>query len=235
MRLALTWPRPATALSVIGHALFLALLTIEAPRHIVTMRPPAAVEVVMVAPPASRPASPAVSPSPMATPAPVANSGPAAPARPEAIPQPSAPVVQAPRSPAGARVTAGEYFATAVLDDPRNRKTRQKLAALGSDERLIQLCNIEAMEQLKHWKTGFVADHVVAYATADPSLTATSIEAPGAAVHAGGQWYRLSFACTVTADFGRVAAFAFTLGRPIPHGQWEQDNLPEQVDGDPTD
>jgi len=235
VRLALTWPRPATALSVIGHALFLALLTIEAPRHIVVLRPPAAVEVVMVAPRASRPVPPAVTPSPMATPAPVANSSPAAPARPETIRQPSAPAARAPRSPTGARVTASEYFAAAVLDAPRNRKTRQKLAALGSDERLIQLCNIEAMEQLKRWKAGFVADHVVAYATADPSLTATSIEAPGAAVHAGGQWYRLSFTCTATADFGRVAAFAFTLGRPIPHEQWEQDNLPEQVDGDPTD
>lgn len=189
----------------------------------------------MVAPPASRPASPAVTPSPMATPAPVANSNPEAPARPETTPNPSAPAVRASRSPAGARVTASEYFAAAVLDNPRNRKTRQKLAALGSDERLIQLCNIEAMEQLKRWKAGFVADHAVAYATADPSLTATSIEATGAAVHAGGQWYRLSFTCTATADFGRVAAFAFTLGRPIPHEQWEQDNLPEQVDGDPTD
>lgn len=235
MRLALTWPRPATALSVIGHALFLALLTIEAPRHIAVLRPPVTVEVVMVAPPANRPVPPAIAPSPMATPSPVANSDPEAPARPEATHQPSAPAVRAPRSPAGTRATASEYFAATVLDDPRNRKTRQKLAALGSDERLIQLCNIEAMEQLKHWKTGFVADHVVAYATADPSLTATSIEAPGAAVHAGGQWYRLSFACTATADFGRVAAFAFTLGRPIPHEQWEQDNLPEQVDGDPTD
>ena len=122
-----------------------------------------------------------------------------------------------------------------ALANPRSRKARQQLRTFSPDERIVQLCNIEAMEQLKRWKAGFVADHVVAYATADPSLTTTSIEAPGAAVHAGGQWYRLSFACTVTADFGRVAAFAFTLGRPIPQEQWEQDNLPEQVDGDPTD
>ncbi|WP_165790716.1 DUF930 domain-containing protein [Pleomorphomonas carboxyditropha] len=229
MRFALTWPRPATALSVLGHAVFLALLAIEAPRHIAAMRPPAAVEVVMVAPAASRP------PPPVTVPSPVANAGPAAAAQPEAVDRPAAPPAQPARPPSGARVTATEYFAGAVLDDPRNRTTRRKLAALGSDERLIQLCNIEAMEQLRRWKAGFVADHVVAYATADPSLTATSIEAPGAAVHAGGEWYRLSFACTATAGLDRVASFAFTLGRPIPRRQWEEDNLPELVDGDPTD
>ena len=215
-------PRPATALSVLGHATFLALLAIEAPRHMTVSEPPNVVEVVIVAPPESRPA-------------PIAASTTAATAQPEATDQPSAPPVNTARPPSSARVTATEYFADAILNDPRNRETRQTLAALGSDERLIQLCNIEAMEQLKRWKAGFVPDHVVAYATADPSLTATSIRAPGGAVHAGGKWYRLSFGCTATADLGRVASFDFTLGRPIPRQQWEQDNLPEQIEGDATD
>ncbi|MBS1167177.1 MAG: hypothetical protein H6R00_3202 [Proteobacteria bacterium] len=176
----------------------------------------------MVAPPENRPAP--VTPPTTATPA-----------QPQAASQSTAPLINPARPPSNAPVTATEYFASAVLNDARNRKTRQTLAALGSDERLIQLCNIEAMEQLKRWKAGFVADHIVAYATADPSLTAASIEAPGAAVHAGGKWYRLSFGCTARTDFQRVESFAFTLGRPIPQQEWEQDNLPEQVDGDATD
>ena len=222
MRSARIWPRPATALSMLGHATFLALLAMEAPRPMAVVPPPAAVEVVMVAPPESRPA-------------PIANSTPVATTPPEAINQPSAPPAHTARPSSNARVTATEYFAGAVLDDPRNRETRQKLATLGSDERLIQLCNIEAMEQLKRWKAGFVPDHVVAYATADPLLTATSIEATGAAVYADGNWYRLSFNCIATSDIGRIASFAFTLGRPIPHREWEQDNLPELVEGDSTD
>lgn len=133
------------------------------------------------------------------------------------------------------RVTATQYFASAVLDNPRNRETRQTIATLGSDERLIQLCSIEAMEQLKHWKAGFVPHNVVAYAMSDPSLTSKSIEAPGAAVYADGKWYRLSFRCTATDDLDRVASFDFTLGRPIPHREWEQHSLPELVEGDPTD
>ncbi len=218
-----SWPRPATALSVLGHATLLALLAKEAPRHLLEAPPPPApIEVAMIAPPASRS-------TPVAEAIPLAAAPPEAAGRP---PRPSAPTV---RPPSSARVTATEYFAAAVLDDPRNRKTREKLASLGSDERLIQLCDIEAMEQLRRWKAGFAPDHLVAYATADPSLTATSIDAPGAAVHAGGAWYRLAFSCASKPDLGRVASFAFTLGRPIPQQEWERDSLPELIEGDPTD
>lgn len=221
MAIVQSWPRPATALSVLGHAMLLALLAKEAPRHLlVAPPPPEAIEVVMTAPPASRPTvSGAGAVPPVAAP-------------PETGGQPP---IRTASPPSSARVTATQYFAAAVLDDPHNRKTLKKLASLGSDERLIQLCNIEAMEQLRRWKAGFVPDQVVAYATADPSLKAGSIEATGAAVHAGETWYRLSFSCASTPDLGRIASFAFTLGRPIPKQQWEQDSLPELVSGDATD
>lgn len=223
MRFARSWPRPATALSVLGHAVFLALLAIEAPRHMTVVKQPvAAVDVVMVEPPRNQPA-------------PTANSTTAAAAQPETTDQPSPPVNRAPRPSSNARVAATEYFADAVLADPRNRETRQILATLNGDERLIQLCSIEAMEQLKRWKAGFVPHNVVAYAMSDPSLTSKSIEAPGAAVYADGKWYRLSFNCTATADLDRVASFDFALGRPIPHREWEQHSLPELVEGAPTD
>lgn len=222
MAKALTWPRPATILSVVGHAVFLALLSVETPRHMIALKPPvAAVDVVMVAPPAVRP----IAGDSLTT---------ATPSETQADSEPSLPAEKA-RPSASGQVTATQYFAASVLEDPRNRGTRKKLATLSSDERLIQLCNIEAMEQLKRWKAGFVPDHVVAYATADPLMTATALKAPGAAVYASGNWYRLSFNCTSTPDLQNVAAFDFKLGRPIPRGEWEQDNLPEQVDGDATD
>ncbi|WP_169453576.1 DUF930 domain-containing protein [Pleomorphomonas oryzae] len=228
MRIAQTLPRPATALSVVGHAVFLAVLAIETPRHMAIAQPPAAVEVVIVAPPKSPVVAPAA-PSPIATPPPQAISpSPASPAQ-------TVPPAQTASPSSNTRVTATQYFASAVLDNPRNRETRQTIATLGSDERLIQLCSIEAMEQLKHWKAGFVPHNVVAYAMSDPSLTSKSIEAPGAAVYADGKWYRLSFRCTATDALDRVASFDFTLGRPIPHREWEQHSLPELVEGDPTD
>jgi len=208
-------------LSVLGHATIIVLLVIETPRQFTVVQQPVAVEVVMVAPPA-------------ASPAPPANLPPTA-AQPEVTGRPSPSPARPARPSTGGRVTATDYFAGAVLDDPRNRQTRETLATLTSDERLIQICNIEAMEQLKRWKAGFVPNSVVPYAMADPVMSATAMEAKGAAVHAGGKWYRLSFSCGATADLRRVASFAFTLGRPIPQREWEQNSLPELVEGEPTD
>ncbi|PKR90330.1 hypothetical protein CXZ10_02820 [Pleomorphomonas diazotrophica] len=168
------------------------------------------------------------------TPAPPALGKPIA-ALPEVTRQPSPSSPRAARPRAEGRIAATDYFAAGVLNDPRNLETRQRLASLASDERLIQLCNIEAIEQLRRWKADFVPDHVVAYATADPRLTPTSMDATGAAVYAGGQWYRLSFSCSATSDLTHVASFDFRLGTPIPHEEWERDNLPEQIDGDMTD
>ncbi len=201
-------------LSVLGHALFIALLAIEAPRHFTVDRQPVAVEVVMVprmevVPPVSAP--------------------------PEITAKPSTSPAQLARPSSSATVTATDYYAAAVLDDPRNQETREIISTLASDERLIQLCNIEAMEQLKHWKAGFVPNSVVPYAMADPQMKAESMEAPGAAVHAGGKWYRLSFSCGATADLARVASFTFKLGRPIPKREWEQNSLPELDENEPTD
>jgi hypothetical protein len=220
-----TWPRPATALSILGHAVFLALLAIETPRRTVVVQPPPAVEVIIVAPVERRPPNPTLAASPIPTVS----------VQPE-IDNRSSPIPTIRERPSsGLQITATEYYAGAVLDDPRNRETRQKLESLTADERLIQLCNIEAIEQIRRWRAGFVPDHVVAYATADPSFTATSLIATGAAVYASGKWYRLSFRCNATTDLARIASFAFTLGRPIPRQEWERDSLPEQVDGDMTD
>ncbi|PIO97037.1 hypothetical protein CJ014_22315 [Pleomorphomonas carboxyditropha] len=224
MRFALTWPRPATAFSILGHAVLLTLLAIEAPRRKVVVQPPAAVEVIIVARPERRP-----------NPTSAARPSPAVTTQSEVSDRPSPPPIPAVRPSPGLRITATEYYSGTVLDDPRNQETKQRLATLSNDERLIQLCNIEAIEQLRRWKAGFVPDHVVAYATADPSLTDTSLIATGAAVYAGGKWYRLAFSCNATSDLGRVATFTFTLGRPIPRQEWERDGLPEQVDGDMTD
>lgn len=224
MRFALTWPWPATAFSMLGHAVLLTILAIEAPRRMVIAQPPTAVELIIVAPPERR-----------QSPTSVVSPSPTGPTQPEVGKRSSPPLIRAIRPSPGLRITATEYYAGTVLDDPRNQETKQRLATLSPDERLIQLCNIEAIEQLRRWKASFVPDHVVAYATADLSLTDTSLIATGAAVYAGGKWYRLSFSCNATSDLGRVTTFAFTLGRPILRQEWEQDSLPEQVDGDMTD
>ena len=132
-------------------------------------------------------------------------------------------------------VTSRSFYAGARLADPRARGTRKKLEGLLPDERLIQLCNIEATEQLSRARDNFNADAVVVYAMSDPQLTATTVSAKGAAVHAGTAWYRLRFDCEVTPDMKAVTNFRYALGASIPPDQWEEHALPEMVSGEAVD
>lgn len=221
-RLHLGW-----TVSGVAHAILLAAIILQAPRLLPVHKQ--VVEAIDVAvlqgapPPLGPPASSA------------------APLKAETPPQPTA----LPRTPAAeprpqasrqsGMVTPKSFFAGAVLADPRNRKTRAEIAGLMSDERLIQVCNIEAMEQLKRWRPGFEADHVVPYAEAEPVLTATTLDAKGAAVHAGDAWYKLRFTCRSTPDLETVVSFQFALGASIPADEWERYSLPAIVANEPVD
>ena len=127
-------------------------------------------------------------------------------------------------------VKAHSFYAARLLADPRSRHARQALAGFAPDERAIQLCNIEAMEQIHRWKADLRPDLVVPYATGNLRIDAGSIHAEGAAFRAGGRWYGATFSCEVTQ--GAVAAFAFSVGAEIPKDRWDEYNL---VSGNPED
>lgn len=156
-----------------------------------------------------------------------------APAQPDAAPPSETSAPARPRS--DGMVTSRSFYAGARLADPGAKGTRKKLEGLLPDERLIQLCNIEATEQLSRARDNFNADAVVVYAMSDPLLTATTVSAKGAAVHAGTGWYRLRFDCEVTPDMKAVTSFRYALGASIPPDQWEAHALPEMVSGEAVD
>ncbi len=117
-----------------------------------------------------------------------------------------------------------------ALAMPRSRRAKQQLRLLAADERTIQLCNIEAMEQIHAWKSALMPQSVVAYATQDLKMGGGSIVADGAAFYAARNWHRLRFECDVIAD--KVVSFAFSVGDAIPRLQWEANNLGEQPNGE---
>lgn len=211
--------------SMAVHAILVTLLAFEVARQ----SPAVPVEVaavdvailpaVPVADVATKPAPPPL----LATPAPATAAAPILPPAPQAVPSERRAVV------------ASTYFAAETLALARNAETRTILATLADDERLIQLCNIEAMEQLNRWKPGFGADHVVAAAFSPPAVTSSELKAKGAAVHAGEAWRHLDYRCSADVAQSRVTGFAFTLGEDIPRASWEEHALPELVAGDPTD
>lgn len=131
-----------------------------------------------------------------------------------------------PEAKAEGMVTAKEFLSAKALADPRSQQAFAALKHLASDERITQLCNVEAMAQVHQWRSDFQPDSVVAYAMADTRLSGRTLEADGGALRSRHHWYNLKFRCEVTPDMNKVVAFQFALGKEIPETEWEAHSLP---------
>jgi hypothetical protein len=120
---------------------------------------------------------------------------------------------------------AARLYSDEALNDPRSRKVREELKQLASGDRVIQLCNIEAMEQIHRWKAAFLPDFLMAYAMAGVRITENTVEVQGGAFRSKRRWYNVRFKCEVTPDLSKVAAFEFLVGEEIPRDQWAEHNL----------
>lgn len=129
-----------------------------------------------------------------------------------------------------ARATAGMIRAThlmaaAMLADPRSAKAAKAMKTLAASERIVQLCNIEAMEQIHAWNSAFKPDFLVAYAMADTRQSGNRVEADGAAFRSKRHWFNVSFTCEARRDLAGVDQFAFQVGDEIPKDAWRDHNL----------
>jgi len=105
------------------------------------------------------------------------------------------------------------------------KKMRATLETFAPGERLVQLCNIEGLEQIRRGAPGYDPDTLVSYAMSDPLTAGMTLSAPGAAFRSRRRWYGVAFKCTVAADLESVTAFEFKVGKPIPQNEWEAHNL----------
>lgn len=172
---------------------------------------------------------------------------PAVPEAPEAQPRVPEPVLAVPRdapvapsrdaapaAPTG-YVRATTLMSAAALADPRSAKARQAMRTLADRERIVQLCNIEAMQQIGSWDKKMDPDFVIAYARSNERLTGNTIAARGAVVHSGDDWFDLRFNCELAPAHDSVAAFEFQLGKPVPLAEQEELGLPTEIDDDDDD
>jgi hypothetical protein len=125
----------------------------------------------------------------------------------------------------GAMIRATQLFSAGILADPRSRNALDGLRQLATGERIVQLCNVEAMEQVHRWKAEFQPDFLVAYAMADTVLSGRALRADGGALRSKGNWYNIKYRCEVSPDIARVAAFEFAVGTEIPREEWEAHSL----------
>ncbi len=123
-------------------------------------------------------------------------------------------------------VQADTLYSAGILASPRSRQARKGLAQLAPEERVVQLCNLEAMEQVHRWKADFDPDFLVAYALSGVKLTGQTLKANGGAFRSKRQWWRIAYSCEVAADANAVVGFAFKVGDAIPRDQWQDLGLP---------
>lgn len=124
-------------------------------------------------------------------------------------------------------VRADHLMSSEVLADPRSGQARAALAGFDTADRMVQLCGIEAMEQVHAWDTRLLPDSVVAYAMAEAKIGTHEVVAEGGAIRSEKRWFNIEYRCELAPDLSRVVAFAFRLGEPIPRSGWEEHNLPD--------
>ena len=151
-----------------------------------------------------------------------------APTAPPELAAPAPPDATAPGAPQ--RGVGGIYFATRLytarlLDTPDMEGVRRNLTTLADSERVIQLCNIEALEQIKLAAPQYDPDTLVSYAMADPIQVGLVLTAMGGAFRSRRQWYNVSFECEAAPTLDGVASFMFKLGDAIPESEWDAHNL----------
>lgn len=59
----------------------------------------------------------------------------------------------------------------------------------------------------------------------DPTLSASTVDANGAAFRSRKHWYNLEFKCAVTPDIASVSSFEFLVEDEIPKGEWLSHNF----------
>ncbi len=120
---------------------------------------------------------------------------------------------------------ATQLFSANVLADPHAEQVRRTLPLLASDDRITQLCNIEAMEQIHRSRPEFEPDYLVADAMSDATLGQLTLEATGGAFRSKQSWFDVRYRCQVTRDLRQVVSFAFLVGKEIPRSAWKSHYL----------
>lgn len=199
----LAWPwrwGPAASLGL--HAVLLAVLVLAVPQRDLAVAPVKAVTVELVASPPQE----AESAGPSAL-----QSGAGAPD--------AAPV----RLTGGGPIVATHMQAATILAQHPN--VRETLPLLADEERMVQLCAIEAIEQINQWRPEAEADTLVAYAFGTVERRDHTLTAEGGAYRSHRAWYRVGFTCAVAGDFASVTRFSFTPGEKVPEAEWEAHDL----------
>jgi hypothetical protein len=207
--------------SVALHAGLLAALFLLTPLRSFVVPEPTAISVDLIPMSALEPQPvEATAPPQLAVQAPVEASEPTAPAADRQSQQ--VPAAGVPSRDADGTFHATKLYAATMLNQPEMKSVKRGLATLASSEKVMQLCNIEALEQIRLAASQYVPDTLVSYAMASPIQTGLMLTAMGGAFRSRRLWYGVSFECVAAPTLDGVTSFSFKLGEAIPRDQWEE-------------
>lgn len=125
-----------------------------------------------------------------------------------------------PTTPAKKLTRAREIYSKDAMSDPR---VKQALGKLAPKDRIIQICGIEALEQVRRHKPGAFPDML---AREGGSVSATGLTVSDGAFRSQRKWYAIDFTCKIDAETMVINSFSYDLGRAIPEGEWGRRQLP---------
>ena len=115
---------------------------------------------------------------------------------------------------------AKQIYSKETLSNPRVKEAFGKLLM---NDRMVQICSIEALEQLRRQKAGTFPDIL---APTGSVTRYTSFQVNHGAFRSQGKWYNVNFHCHVNADATAVTQFSYHIGSAILERDWNARELP---------
>lgn len=125
--------------------------------------------------------------------------------------------------PADRFVEAEELFSAKSIADPR---VKQAMGQLPVKKRILQLCSIEALEQIRHQRPKDFPDMLVPFGPSGGFIGKEQIDASGGAYRSKGNWYDVNFKCKVDLETIEVVSFSYAIGDIVPEMAWKSRKLP---------
>jgi len=120
---------------------------------------------------------------------------------------------------------AQELYSKDALSDPR---VKQAIGRLPPKRRIVQLCTIEALEQIRRQRPDAFPDMLVPFGPSGGFVSADGMSANGGAFRSRAEWYTVDFKCEVDVETTSVVSFSYALGKVIPKSEWAARQLPSE-------
>jgi Domain of Unknown Function (DUF930) len=118
---------------------------------------------------------------------------------------------------------AKELFTADALSNPR---ARQALGKLPPNRRIVQICNFEALEQIRHARPETLPEGLVPFSDGGGLISGQVLRATGGAFVSRRVWYDIEFECAVDEEFRSVTSFRFAIGKVVPERERKARGLP---------